>query len=69
VNRAPVRQPGSRALRDSEQLSLAENHFWLHAPDGLARSKVGARASALIGQPVTARSLSSLKKVLAAAKG
>ena len=56
-----------RALRDTEEISLANDHFWLRAPDGLARSKIAARASSIIGQPVTARSLSSLGKILAAA--
>jgi len=56
-----------RALKDTEEISLDNHHFWLHAPDGLARSKIAARASSIIGQPVTARSLSSLGKILAAA--
>lgn len=69
VHNEPIDEPGKGRLRESkmptEELSLSERHFWLHAPDGLARSKIAARAAAIIGQPATARSLSSLGKILA----
>jgi uncharacterized protein (DUF1697 family) len=39
----------TRAMKDSEEISLADDHFWLHVPDGLARSRIVARAPALSG--------------------
>jgi uncharacterized protein (DUF1697 family) len=55
-----------QALKSTEQLSLGERYFWLHAPEGIAGSRIAAKASSLIGAPATARSLSSLSKILSA---
>lgn len=69
LHKQAIDEPGKerlgQSLKPTEVISLSNDHFWLHAPEGVARSKIAARASSIIGQPVTARSLSSLRKILA----
>ena len=40
---------------DSERFRLVGNVFYLHAPDGMGRSKLAARAERLLGVPMTDR--------------
>ena len=56
---------GLNAIKaDSETFVLAEDVFYLHAPDGIGRSKIVARAERLIGVDVTARNWRTVTKVL-----
>jgi len=56
------------ALRKpSEQFSLKGEVFYLHAPEGIARSKLAAKAEQALGVPATARNLNTVHKLLAMA--
>lgn len=48
----------------SENFELIEQVFYLHAPDGIGRSKLAARAEKLLGVPATGRSWRTAQKVL-----
>jgi len=48
----------------SENYKLIEQVFYLHAPDGIGRSKLAARAEKLLGVPATARNWRTAQKVL-----
>ena len=47
----------------SERTSLTDQVFYLHAPDGIGRSKLAAKAENLLGVPVTARNLRSVQAI------
>ncbi|MFV0474579.1 MAG: DUF1697 domain-containing protein [Pikeienuella sp.] len=47
----------------SERFHLATGRFYLHAPDGVARSKLAAQAERRLGVPTTARNLRSVMKI------
>ena len=49
---------------DSESFVLTEDVFYLHAPDGIGRSKLAQRAERLIGVDVTARNWNTVKKLV-----
>ncbi len=51
----------------TERYLLAETVLYLHAPDGIARSKLASKAERLLGVPVTARNLRTVRKLLAIA--
>lgn len=53
---------------DGERFALKGRAFYLHAPDGVGRSKVAARAEKVLGVAVTARNWRSVGKILAMAK-
>ncbi len=44
-----------RLKRDSERFQLIDNVFYLHAPEGVGRSKLAANAEKLLGVPMTDR--------------
>ncbi|MEM7201968.1 MAG: DUF1697 domain-containing protein [Planctomycetota bacterium] len=48
----------------SERTKLSGRTFYLHAPDGIARSKLATKAEALLGVPATARNLRTVTKLL-----
>jgi len=48
----------------SENFELIEQVFYLHAPDGIGRSKLAARAEKLLGVPATGRNWRTAQKVL-----
>ncbi|MEM9151310.1 MAG: DUF1697 domain-containing protein [Cyanobacteria bacterium P01_F01_bin.3] len=48
---------------DSERFALKANAFYLHAPDGLGRSKLAAKAEKLIGVAATARNWRTVSKL------
>ena len=50
--------------RPSEQYALRDRVFYLHAPDGIGRSKLAAQAEKIMGVPMTARNLRSAIKIL-----
>ena len=52
---------------ESEQFHLQHQVFYLHAPNGIARSKLAARAEKLIGVDMTVRNLRSIEKILSLA--
>ena len=52
---------------ESERYVLDGNVFYLHAPDGIGRSKLAARAEKLLGVSATARNWNTVSKLLALA--
>jgi uncharacterized protein (DUF1697 family) len=48
---------------DSERFKLAGKVFYLHAPEGIARSKLAARAEKLLGVTATARNWNTVCKL------
>ena len=60
----PARFGALEAIRaESERLALTTDVLYLHAPGGVGRSKLAASAERLIGVPVTARNLRSLRAI------
>jgi uncharacterized protein (DUF1697 family) len=53
---------------DSEQFALKDGVFYLHAPDGIGRSKLAASAERLLGVAMTGRNWRTVCKVMAMAK-
>ena len=49
----------------SEEYSLEANVFYLHAPEGIGRSKLAAKAEKLLGVPATARNWRTVSKLVA----
>jgi uncharacterized protein (DUF1697 family) len=49
---------------DRERFVLEDEVFYLHAPDGVGRSKLAANAEKLLGVPATARNWRTVRKVL-----
>lgn len=47
----------------TERFSLTPHAFYLHAPNGIGRSKLAEKAERLLGVPVTARNLGSVAKL------
>jgi uncharacterized protein (DUF1697 family) len=52
----------------SESFSLIGNAFFLHAPDGIGRSRLAAKAEKLLGVSATGRNWRTVMKVLAMAR-
>ena len=48
----------------SERFEITGRALYLHAPDGIARSKLAERAERLIGVPATARNLNTCQRLL-----
>jgi len=48
---------------DSERFRLIDNVFYLHAPEGVGRSKLAARAEKLLGVPMTDRNWRTVCKI------
>ena len=58
------------ALKNSsESYQLTGHVFYLHAPDGIGRSKLAAKVEKCLGVPVTARNWRTVEKVLQLATG
>lgn len=53
--------------RESESYKLVEKVFYLHAPEGIGRSKLAARAEKALGVAVTGRNWRSVSKIYALA--
>jgi uncharacterized protein (DUF1697 family) len=49
---------------DSERYALVEDVFYLHAPDGIGRSKLAARVERALGVPATARNWRTVGKLV-----
>jgi uncharacterized protein (DUF1697 family) len=54
--------------RESERFDLRGRVLYLHAPDGIGRSKLAARVEKSLGVPVTARNWRSIGKIMAMAR-
>ena len=54
--------------RDSERFVLEDNVLYLHAPDGIGRSRLAASAEKLVGVPATARNWNTICKVMEMAR-
>ena len=50
--------------RDSERWRLTDAVFYLHAPEGIARSKLAAAVERKLGVGATARNWRTVRKVL-----
>ena len=48
---------------DTERFRLIDTVFYLHAPDGIGRSKLAARAERLLGVPMTDRNWRTVVKL------
>lgn len=61
------KNPDLKALEslkiDSERFRLIDNVFYLHAPEGVGRSKLAARAEKLLGVPMTDRNWRTVCKI------
>jgi len=55
--------------RDNERFALKGKVFYLHAPDGIGRSKLAASVEKALGVNVTARNWRSVCKIAEMAKG
>jgi uncharacterized protein (DUF1697 family) len=53
---------------DSERFHLVDKVFYLHAPEGIGRSKLAARAEKLLGVPMTDRNWRTVCKIREMAK-
>lgn len=53
---------------DSERYRLIDKVFYLHAPEGIGRSKLAAHAERGLGVPMTVRNWRTVKKILEMAK-
>ena len=53
---------------DRERFVLKDSVFYLHAPDGIGRSKLAANAEKLLGVALTGRNWRTVCKVTALAK-
>jgi uncharacterized protein (DUF1697 family) len=49
---------------DRERFFLGDGVFYLHAPDGIGRSKLAANVERLLGVPATARNWRTVGKVM-----
>jgi uncharacterized protein (DUF1697 family) len=69
---APPESPDLEALEeikvDRERFALTDGVFYLHAPDGLGRSKLAASVEKLLGVPATARNWRTVSKVMEMAR-
>ena len=56
---------GLREIRgDRERFALDDGVFYLHAPEGIGRSKLAANAEKLLGIPTTARNWRTVRKLM-----
>lgn len=61
----PSLDPATEALAQNEQVSVAGQACYLHAPDGIGRSKLAAKLDRAFGQPVTARNWRTISALAA----
>lgn len=58
----------SSLRKDSERFQLTERVFYLHAPEGVGRSKLAASAEKILGVPMTDRNWRTVCKVMEMAR-
>ena len=51
--------------KDNESFELIKDVFYLHAPDGIGRSKLAEKAEKLLAVPTTARNWNTVTKLVA----
>ncbi|MBI1285396.1 MAG: DUF1697 domain-containing protein [Thiobacillus sp.] len=65
---SPPKNPDMEKLfslkKESERFHLIENRFYLHAPEGVGRSKLAASSEKLLGVPMTDRNWRTVCKVM-----
>lgn len=61
---APMK-PETLALATSETVKIHGNTCYLHAPDGIGRSKLAAKLDKVLGRPTTARNWRSVEAIAA----
>lgn len=54
--------------KDSERFTLKDNVFYMHAPEGIGRSKLAEKVEKLLGVPATGRNWRSTQKILELAR-
>jgi|TARA_R110000868_G_scaffold191714_9_gene435958 uncharacterized protein (DUF1697 family) len=54
--------------KDNESFELIEQVFYLHAPDGIGRSKLAEKVEKLLAVPTTARNWNTVSKLLTLAE-
>ncbi len=64
---APDIESLTRVKSPSERFHLTDHTFYLHAPDGIGRSRLAARAEKLLGVAATARNWRTVLKLRALA--
>jgi uncharacterized protein (DUF1697 family) len=52
-----------KSISDNENYKLVRNVFYIHAPDGIARSKLVANIEACLGVSATGRNLNTVNKI------
>jgi len=55
--------------KESERFRLIDRVFYLHAPDGVARSRLATGAERLLGVPMTDRNWRTVSALLEMARG
>ncbi|UZR29019.1 DUF1697 domain-containing protein [Methylococcus mesophilus] len=58
----------SALKKDTERFHLADNVFYLHAPEGVGRSKLAANSERLLGVSMTDRNWRTVCKIMATAE-
>ncbi len=53
-----------RLRAETETLHITDHAIFLHAPDGIGRSKLAAKIETLAGVPCTARNMNTVRKLL-----
>lgn len=61
---APELESLAAIQREGERFCLVGKVFYLHAPDGIGRSKLAAKVEKVLGVPVTARNWRSVGKIM-----
>jgi uncharacterized protein (DUF1697 family) len=54
--------------KENERFLLLDRVFYLHAPEGIGRSKLAAKVEKALGEPATARNWRSAAKIMALAQ-
>jgi len=54
----------AKLASDTERYELVGDTFYLHAPDGIGRSRLVARIEACLGVPATGRNLNTINKLI-----
>jgi uncharacterized protein (DUF1697 family) len=57
-----------RLKRDSERFELIDTRFYLHAPEGVGRSKLAVGAEKALGVPMTDRNWNTVRNIWEMAK-
>jgi uncharacterized protein (DUF1697 family) len=58
------KQKLAKFVSASERIELIDNVFYLHAPDGIGRSKLVANIESCLGVPATGRNLNTVNKLV-----